>query len=141
MLWKRLQPREMIMGSRVFRIRLCHRCFLSRTFTTPNTGKHKIHKSALKRCNLHINLRRPCDGTRLFRWVGGWVFVCIRSSIHSVRFGRLLRCAHKRIVNIMKVYIERKNMQVQLIHSIKNIHFIDFGNFEVRNFRKRHVYC
>ena len=28
----------------------------------------------------------------------------IRSSVHSVRFGQLLRCAHKRIVDIMKVY-------------------------------------
>ena len=33
-------------------------------------------------------------------WVCGWVgVVCIRSSLHSVRFGQLLRCAHKRIVN------------------------------------------
>ena len=53
--------------------------------------------------NLYINVR-PRDGT---------VFVCSR--LHSVRFGQLLCCAHKRIVNIMKVYIERKNMQVQLI--------------------------
>ena len=35
--------------------------------------------------------------------------------IHSVRFGQLLRCAHKRIVNIMKVYMERKNRQPELI--------------------------
>ena len=63
--------------------------------------------------NLYINLRRSRDGTRLF----GWVFVCTRSSLHSVRFGQLLvlRCAHKRIVNIMNRYIERKNMQVELI--------------------------
>ena len=27
------------------------------------------------------------------------MFVCIRSSLHSVRFGQLLRCAHKRFVN------------------------------------------
>ena len=32
-----------------------------------------------------------------------------------VRFGQLLRCANKRIVKIMKVYIERNNMQVELI--------------------------
>ena len=38
-----------------------------------------------------------------------------RSSIHSVRFGQLLRCAHKRIVNTMKVYIDRNHMQVELI--------------------------
>ena len=41
--------------------------------------------------------------------------MCIRCSLHSVRFGQLLRCAHKRIANIMKVYIERKNMHVELI--------------------------
>ena len=33
---------------------------------------------------------------------------CIRSSLHS-------RCAHKRIVNLMKVYSEMKNIQVELI--------------------------
>ena len=43
------------------------------------------------------------------------MFVCIRSSLHSVRFGQLLRCAQKRIVNRIKVYIERNNMQVELI--------------------------
>ena len=37
------------------------------------------------------------------------------SSLHSVRFGQQLRCAHKRIVNIMKVYMERKNVQLELI--------------------------
>ena len=42
-----------------------------------------------------------------------WIFVCIRFSLHLVRFGQLLRCAHERIVNIMKVFIERKNMQVE----------------------------
>ena len=30
-------------------------------------------------------------------------------------FEPLLRCAHKRIVNIMKVYIKRNNIQVELI--------------------------
>ena len=45
----------------------------------------------------------------------------------------------KRIVNIMKVYIERKNMQVKLIPFRKNIDFIDFGNLEVGNvFMKLH---
>ena len=33
------------------------------------------------------------------------VCVSVRSSLHLVRFGQLLRCADKRIVNIMKVYI------------------------------------
>ena len=44
------------------------------------------------------------------------VFVCqLRASFTS--FGQLLGCAHKRIVNIMKVYIETftNNMQVELI--------------------------
>ena len=35
--------------------------------------------------------------------------------IHSVRFGQLLCCANKLIVNIMKVYMERKNRQLELI--------------------------
>ena len=48
----------------------------------------------------------------------------VRSSLHSVRSGQLLCCAHKRIVNIMKVYIERKNMQVELIRLRKNLDFI-----------------
>ena len=61
---------------------------------------------------LYLNLRRSRDCLRS----------CVRSfvwssvdSIHSVRFGQLLRCAHKRIVNIMKVYMERKNRQLELI--------------------------
>ena len=109
------------------------------------------------------------------------MFVCIRSSLHSVRFGQLLRCAHKRFVNnaiftlsfillylfyflflprmpgnsllvdvsqywkkkknnIMKVYIESKNMQVQLIQFRKKYRLIDVGNFEEGNFRERRFY-
>ena len=49
--------------------------------------------------------------------------------IHSVRFGQLLGCAHKRIVNIMKVYMERKNRQLELIFH-KNIAFIHVYFFE-----------
>ena len=40
----------------------------------------------------------------------------------------------------MKVYIERNNIQVELICFLKNINFIDVGNFEVGNFRDRRVY-
>ena len=47
--------------------------------------------------------------------IRGFKCVCIRSSLHSVRFGQLLHCAHKRIVNIVKVYIERNNIQVELM--------------------------
>ena len=61
--------------------------------------------------------------------------------VRGVRFGQLLRCAHKRIVNIMKMYIERNNIQVELIRfRKKNIDFIDVGKFEVGNFRDRRVY-
>ena len=56
---------------------------------------------------------------------GGRMRACVRvrSSLRSVRFGQLLRCAHQCIVNIMKVYIERNNIQVELM--IKNSDFID----------------
>ena len=39
------------------------------------------------------------------------LFGCSGVCYLPVRFGQLLRRAHKRIVNIMKVYIERNNMQ------------------------------
>ena len=55
---------------------------------------------------IYINLGRPSP------WFG---CLYVSSSLHLVRFGQLLRCAHKRIVSIMKVYIERNNMQVELI--------------------------
>ena len=57
----------------------------------------------------------------------------IRSSLHSVRFRQLLRCANKRTVNIMKVYIERKNMQVELIRFRKKIAFIHIFFCEAKN--------
>ena len=37
------------------------------------------------------------------------VTVC---QIHSVRFGQLLRCAHKCIVGRIKVYVERNNITI-----------------------------
>ena len=41
----------------------------------------------------------------------------------------------------MKVYIERKNMQVQLMPFRKKYRvYIDVGNFEVGNFPDRRVY-
>ena len=45
-------------------------------------------------------------------WVGGFDSQ-LRASF--TYFGQLLRCAYKCIVNIMKVYIERNNIQVELI--------------------------
>ena len=46
--------------------------------------------------------------------LGWWVFVYIRSSLRSIQFV-LGSCAHKRIVDIIKVYIERNNIQVEWI--------------------------
>ena len=48
------------------------------------------------------------------------MFVCL-FVWHLVRFGQLLRSADKRIVNIMKVYVKRNNMQVELIRFRKKI--------------------
>ena len=59
------------------------------------------------------------------------VFVGIISSLHSVRFGQPLRCAHNRIFNTMKMYIERNNTHVELIRFRKNSDFIAVGKFEV----------
>ena len=45
------------------------------------------------------------------------LFVCltVSPSLPLVGFGQLLRYVDKRIVNIMKVYIKRNNMQIELI--------------------------
>ena len=70
------------------------------------------------------------------------MFVCIRSSLHSVRFGQLLHCAHKCIVNINKVYIERNNMQVELIRFRKKISPFFTCTFAKRGIqRDPHVYA
>ena len=63
----------------------------------------------------HIKLRRSRDCFLTWSvclFVG---CVSIYLSLHLVRFGQLLRCADKRIVNIMKVYIERNNLQLELV--------------------------
>ena len=75
-----------------------------------------VNRSTMRVSSIYIHLRRSRDGT-VFVYSG----VCYlpRSSLHSVRFGQLLSCAHKRIVNIMKVYIETKNMQGQIIPFLK----------------------
>ena len=43
------------------------------------------------------------------------VSVSISPSFRFILFGKLLRYADKRIVNILRVYIERNNLQVELI--------------------------
>ena len=61
------------------------------------------------------------------------LFVC-QSLAHLVSFEKLLRCADKRIFNIMKVYTERNKMQVELIRfRKKNINFIHVYFYEARN--------
>ena len=61
------------------------------------------------------------------------VFVCYPRFIHSVCFGQLLRCAHKRTVNIMKVHMETKNRQLELVLFRKNMAFTHVYFFEPRN--------
>ena len=64
----------------------------------------------------YINLRKSCDS--LFT-LFVCLFVCLFVShpLHLVRFGQLLglRYADKLIVKIMKVYIKKNNLQVELI--------------------------
>ena len=51
------------------------------------------------------------------------LFVClfVSPSLCLVRFGQLLCYADKCIVNIMKVYIERNNLQVEFIRCRKKM--------------------
>ena len=44
-----------------------------------------------------------------------YLHVCLLVSLHLVRFGQLLPYADKRIVTIMKVYIERNSLQVEVL--------------------------
>ena len=44
-----------------------------------------------------------------------YLHVCLLDIVHLVRFGQLLRYADKRIVTIMKVYIERNSLQVEVV--------------------------
>ena len=60
--------------------------------------------------------------------------VSVRSSLNLVRFGQVFRRADKHILNIMKVYIERNNMQVELTRfCVQNTDFIHVYICEVRN--------
>ena len=47
-------------------------------------------------------------------WVGGWVVFIVSYALHLLILGSCYT-AHKGIVNIMKVYIKRNNIQVELI--------------------------
>ena len=61
--------------------------------------------------NLYIKLRRSCD-------------LLLRLSFLSFVLVTQLHYADKRILNIMKVYIERNNLQLELIRYGKNVDFI-----------------
>ena len=86
----------------------------------------------------YIKLRRPRDGTsvRVFvtcpdpRFIQFTLASCCAVHINLLSIKRI----------IIKVYIERKNMQVQVISfRKKNIYFIDVGNLEVGSFREGRV--
>ena len=80
------------------------------------------------------------------RWVGGWkcVCVCVRACMRACvcvcvsdpHFGQLLRCEHKGIVNITKLYIESGFKY----DSVKNIDFIHVSVSEARIFANHYVY-
>ena len=55
-------------------------------------------------------------------------------------FGQLLRCAHKSIVNIMKVDIERNNMQVELIRFRKKYHLYSRLRLQSQEFNATDVF-
>ena len=59
----------------------------------------------------YVYIRRSRDGSAIWRWM----CACVRVYQILASFSSLWAAAHKRIVNIMKVYIERNNMQVELI--------------------------
>ena len=61
------------------------------------------------------------------------VCLFVSLSLHWVCFGQLLRYADEHIVNIMKVYIERRKLQVELIRHRKQFDFIHFSFCEARD--------
>ena len=76
-------------------------------------------------CKMCVRVR-ACVSACVRVCVSACVYACVRAcgcqlraSVTSLR--QLLHCAHNRIVNIMKVYIERNNMQVELMRFSENI--------------------
>ena len=73
---------------------------------------------------LYINLRRSRDCLWMYvcrdLCVCGCMCVgmCLRASF--TYFGEMLRCPHKRIVTITRVYIARNNIHVEIIRFRKN---------------------
>ena len=90
---------------------------------TNSANKYHVFGSHFNPKSLAARTLRSRDGTLFVSYC--CLFVCLLPSLHSVRFGQMLRCAHTRIVNIMKLYIESNNIQVELIRfRKKNIDFI-----------------
>ena len=104
------------------------------SFATTHTCRYKAY--------FHHNARLTSWRTCILFYLAIYINLR-RSSLHSVRFGQLLRFAHKHIVNIivniMKVS-KGRTRKFNLYHSVKNIIFSDVGNLEVGHFRKRSVY-
>ena len=68
---------------------------------------------------LYINLRRARDCLSVRGFVCPLsVGLCHRAASFTY-FGEVLRCPHKRIVTITKVYIARNNIHVELIRFLK----------------------
>ena len=61
------------------------------------------------------------------------VCLCVSLSLHWVCFGQLLRYADEHIVNIMKVYIEGSNLQVEIIRYRNCFDFIHVYFCEARD--------
>ena len=86
--------------------------------------------------NLYINLRRSRDCLLLWNWMFGWVGRCL--CVSDSRFIQLVLgscyAVHKRIVNIIKVYIESNSMHVELMRFRKQIAFIHVCFCDASNF-------
>ena len=57
-------------------------------------------------------------------YVDLWLWFIVSYALHLLILGSYYT-VHKRIANIMKVYIKRNNIQVELIRFRKNSDFID----------------
>ena len=93
-------------------------CFVQRCCTT-------IILAFGKTCyfvNLYINLRRSRDCLCVSVAASRSVLVCLCHRAASFTyFGEVLRCPHKRIVTVTKVYIARNNIHGELIRFHKKI--------------------
>ena len=83
--------------------------------------------ASLSMADLYNKFRRSRDCFLTWsvrRYVCMCVCLYVSASLHLGSFWQLLRCADKRIDNIMKMYIEWNKVQVELIRFRKNLNFI-----------------